>query len=241
MRKKAFTLIELLVVVAIIAVLVAILLPALQQVREKTRQTQCMSNLRQCGFKFEYYLQDFNETFPPAYQMYGSGSYNSHSSWDRVAMKNYFIQKSYYLWNEKINLVVSDDPILTCPTAQKTEGVDYGWPRRDYAIDTGYGWGVAWVINAYTGSQPWNEARIPVKLGMIERPSLIVVLTERKNAFGSVYIWSCNLDRAGIDYTGLPQVAMRHNVKDNYLFVDGHVELYDFEAVDRMGCFARDK
>jgi len=63
-KNAAFTLIELLVVIAIIAILAAILFPVFAKVREKARQTACLSNEKQLGLGFIQYAQDNDETYP---------------------------------------------------------------------------------------------------------------------------------------------------------------------------------
>ena len=64
-NKRIFTLIELLVVIAIIAILAAMLLPALNQARERARMSSCQSNLQQLAMMSINYALDYDEMQPP--------------------------------------------------------------------------------------------------------------------------------------------------------------------------------
>lgn len=98
-HQRSFTLIELLVVIAIISILAGLLLPALNEARERAKQIICMSNLKNVHLGFEIYAQCNDSWIPGAryfhdgWQIYlgrtgawgnSSKEYRVHQDWKNV-------------------------------------------------------------------------------------------------------------------------------------------------------------
>ena len=112
--KRAFTLIEILTVLAIISLLAAFLFPAFAQVREKSRQTVCLSNMREIGIALTLYQHDFDGRLPVATETgpTQSGVYIWHTEDEQIRQA----LKTAPTVREAINPYVKNDALWHCPS-----------------------------------------------------------------------------------------------------------------------------
>ncbi|MEZ6067438.1 MAG: DUF1559 domain-containing protein [Planctomycetaceae bacterium] len=160
--RSGFTLIELLVVIAIIAILVALLLPAVQQVREAARKAQCQDHLHNLVIAIHSYESSLRVLPPSASIDLGATSTPNNGSWGvHGRILPYLEQGNLY---QQVNLTVGWDnqmaidglkiEVYSCPSDAKGDVLrDPGGGRAKlYPTSYGFNMGTWFVFNPTNGS-----------------------------------------------------------------------------------------
>jgi len=85
LRSASFSIIEMLVVTAILALLISLSFPAFRSIREMSRASICVNNLRQIGVGLFAYSSDHNGFFPPGSINEPTGPQSQTNTWPYLA------------------------------------------------------------------------------------------------------------------------------------------------------------
>lgn len=131
---SGFTLVELLVVIAVIGMLAALILSSLSAAKLRTKQIQCVNNIRQLGLASIMYTHDYQGNTLP-YDLTGSG----------------------LLWMGRlIDYQSKVDAVRLCPVASQITGIDTNKAVQWGTADKAWAWRSSGPPKLWPGSYCFN-------------------------------------------------------------------------------------
>ncbi len=232
------TLVESLVVMGIIGLLTSTLLPSLNRVRARAKAIVCISNLRQLGFAFTYYSDDYDGFAMPTMGQLGAFWWGKEVA-DRID------HRAGLLW-PYLNSELKKDGVYECPAQRfgsyELQGKPPDEPDDPKWITSTYGYNGYYLSPLQSGwwdikSRPWQ------KIITIIKPDMVFAFADTlidQDSTGNNPILQNNalLDPPYL-YKGSewkknlhPTTCFRHNEKTNVAFVDGHCGSMDFKGAE---------
>eukprot|EP00831_Metopus_contortus_P045622 TRINITY_DN36589_c0_g1_i1.p1 TRINITY_DN36589_c0_g1~~TRINITY_DN36589_c0_g1_i1.p1 ORF type:complete len:265 (-),score=21.91 TRINITY_DN36589_c0_g1_i1:445-1239(-) len=234
LKSRSFTLIELLIVIAIIAILAGMLLPALNEARNKAKEISCLSNLKQIGYAATNYANSY-DNFLPA----GNTPYDERNMrWTELFAKELGADPSSAA---ALSLGYTDYPGIVkifCPSARPGTGYSYGANYGELAS------GIPFLRQDTVKGQTSlaKMDRIKPAIFLIGDSSSVQLLNAGQsskmyigNPLHSYFQIDTDMSGDGINdsansgdriYNGAAPI--RHGKGANYVFSDGHAEKKTF-------------